>query len=253
MPASGSSPRLPPTDTTVSTPMRIASPPPTNAACGVRGARLASASRHTRTIAASTAPAPATSPHWPTRLASARSVSRSGRYCARRPRRGSSVRPNHVPEPTAMCACRTAQPEPVGDSCAPTRKVPSRSTWYGRSRPITSGAETAAPASSGSRNRRGTRPMTSMDPARTASRVVVLRSGCAKVSAIGTTDSSTASEKRCHAGRLEPRTAARTSSSPSLASSEGWKLTGPIPIQRVAPFADRPTARTATRSSTAAP
>ena len=91
--------------------------------------------------------------------------------------------------------------------------------------------------------------MTSMDPARTASSVVVLRSGCSRVSPIGTTASSTASEKRCHAGRPEPRTAARTSSSPSLASSEGWKLTEPIPIHRVAPFADRPTARTATSSS----
>ena len=97
------------------------------------------------------------------------------------------------------------------------------------------------------------RPMTSIDTVRTASRVVVLRSGWSSVSPIGAAASSTASVKRCHAGRLEPRTAARTSSSPSLASSDGWKLKEPIPIHRVAPFADRPDGRTPTSSSTAVP
>ena len=85
-----------------------------------------------------------------------------------------------------------------------------------------------AAATSGSRNRAGMRPMTSIDAARRASRVVVLRSGCTSVSPIGTAASSTASEKRCQAGRAEPRTAARTRSRPSLASSEGWRLKEPI-------------------------
>jgi len=116
-----------------------------------------------------------------------------------------------------------------------------------------SGAETAAAATSGSRKRAGTRPRTSMDPARTTSSIVVLRSGWSRVSPMGAAESSTAKVKRCHAGRLDPRTAARTSSSPSLASSEGWKLKEPIAIHRVAPFADRPTTRTPMRRRTEAP
>ena len=70
---------------------------------------------------------------------------------------------------------------------------------------------------------------------------------------MGTTASSTAAAKRCQGGRLEPRTAARTSSRPSLASSDGWKVNEPIAIHRVAPFAERPNASTPTRSTTAAP
>jgi hypothetical protein len=92
-----------------------------------------------------------------------------------------------------------------------------------------------------------------MLPARTTSSAVVLRSGWSRVSPTGTTASSTAAVKRCHGGRLEPRTPARTSSSPSLASSEGWKVRVPIAIHRVAPFADRPTVRTPMRKRTAAP
>jgi hypothetical protein len=116
-----------------------------------------------------------------------------------------------------------------------------------------SGADTAAAAITGSKNRAGTRPRTSMAAARTVSRAVVLRSGWSRVSPMGTTASSTAAAKRCHAGRLEPRTPARTSSIPSLASSEGWKVTEPSATHRVAPFAERPIVRTATRRRTAAP
>ena len=118
---------------------------------------------------------------------------------------------------------------------------------------MANGAETVAAATRGRRNRTGTRPITSIDAARTASRVVVLRSGWAAVSAIGTTASSVAATKRCQSGQLDPSTAARTSSSPSLASSDGWKLNEPIPIQRVAPFADTPATSTPASSTTLTP
>ena len=91
-----------------------------------------------------------------------------------------------------------------------------------------------------------------MPAVRTISSIEVLRSGWSRVSAIGRTASSTARANRCHGGRPEPRTAARTRIRLSLASSEGWKVSDPIANQRVAPFADRPTTRTPTSSNTAA-
>jgi hypothetical protein len=100
--------------------------------------------------------------------------------------------------------------------------------------------------------RAGIRPMISMATVRTISSIVVLRSGCIAVKPIGTSASPIARTKRCHADRCDPSTAASTSSSPSLASSEGWKVKLPIPIHRVAPLNVEPATCTAARRTTAA-
>jgi hypothetical protein len=94
--------------------------------------------------------------------------------------------------------------------------------------------------------------MISIASVRASSSIVVDRSGCSNVNAIGAAASTIARTNRCHAGRLEPSTDARTSNSPSLASSEGWKVNSPIPIHLRAPFTVTPAVCTAPRRSTAA-
>ena len=81
----------------------------------------------------------------------------------------------------------------------------------------------------------------------------VLRSGWRSVSPVGTAHTPTAQRNRRPGGRSEVRTWARTSSSPSLASSEGWTLKAPAPIHRRAPFVATPTNGTAASSATDSP
>ena len=166
---------------------------------------------------------------------------------------GCPARPRRLPDASAIWASCTAQPVPDGSPDEPARKLPSRCTWYGLSRPIVNGAATAAPAKSGRRNRAGTRPITSIATVSTASSVLVLRSGCHRVSATAGNAKASASTKRCHGARLDASTCASTMRSPTLTISEGWKLNEPKASQRVAPFAATPTTRTAPSKATPTP
>ncbi len=127
-PANGSTPRFPPTDTTASTPNRMARPPASRPAGRLYAIRAANASRHTKTAAATRAAAPASRPHCSTRLASARSLVRSGRYWASSWWVEARAWPSRPPDANAMCDCSVeyAEPAPLP---APDAKPCKRATW----------------------------------------------------------------------------------------------------------------------------
>ncbi len=156
------------------------------------------------------------------------------------------------PEPRLICACTFWRPAPSG-SFHGSRKVKRRARRYGDDqaaivpRPAT---VANARASVGS----GVPATSSIAPTMTTIVITVPRSGSTSTSTQKRPTSSPIGRARSFGVRgagVRARYAAHQTTSASFASSDGWNVAGPKPIQRRAPFTRVPITSTARHSASA--